>query len=91
AIQAEHLSKAYALGGRRPVLANDDVNLAAQAGSILAVVGESGSGKTTFARILAGLQTATGGRLAVFGRDVAQRTARQRSPDELAAVQMVFQ
>ncbi len=91
AIQAEHLRKAYGVGRRAPVLANDDLTFAAVEGSILAVVGESGSGKSTFARILAGLQPATDGKLTVLGHDLGTRTARQRSMDELAAVQMVFQ
>jgi len=39
-------------------------------GEILAVLGPSGSGKTTMLRLLAGFETADGGRIAVAGEDV---------------------
>jgi peptide/nickel transport system ATP-binding protein len=54
-------------------------------------VGESGSGKSTFARILAGLDMATGGSLRVMGDDLAQRPVTRRSAKQVAAIQMVFQ
>ena len=96
---AEHLSKVYDLGSamfslggaKRKLTANEDLNFDAREGEILAIVGESGSGKSTFARVLAGLQDATSGHLIVKGEDVGAKTARQRSHDELAAIQMVFQ
>jgi peptide/nickel transport system ATP-binding protein len=97
-LRADHVFKHYhlaasLLGSRRdrPLVANDDVSLAARKGEIVAIVGESGSGKSTFARVLAGLQTATSGKLIVLGKDLAQTTARHRSAEQLAAVQMVFQ
>jgi len=39
-------------------------------GEILALLGPSGSGKTTMLRLLAGFETADGGRIAVAGEDV---------------------
>jgi ABC-type glutathione transport system ATPase component len=50
-------------GGPREVLR--DVSFSIERGSCLAVVGESGSGKTTAARIVAGLESATSGTVAV--------------------------
>jgi peptide/nickel transport system ATP-binding protein len=99
ALEASHLSKIYNIGGSalalrpapRRLIANDDLTFAARAGEVLAVVGESGSGKSTFARVLAGLQRASGGRLLVEGEDVAGKSATERTPDQLAAIQMVFQ
>jgi peptide/nickel transport system ATP-binding protein len=98
-LEAEDLSKVYAIGGSflglgsaaRQLFANEGLSLEARRGQILAIVGESGSGKTTFARILAGLQEATGGKLIVLGSDLAAKTVRQRTRDQLAAIQMVFQ
>ena len=58
---------------------------------MLAIVGESGSGKSTFAKVLAGLDTATDGSLVVLGQEVADRPVRRRAAKLVAAVQMVFQ
>ena len=97
-LDAARLTKIYKLGGsffgaRRgaELSANEDLNFAARKSEIVAIVGESGSGKSTFARILAGLQDATSGKLVVLGSDLAKTTASERSSDQLSAVQMVFQ
>ena len=50
------------------VKAVDGVSFALRRGETLAVVGESGSGKTTVARVVAGLQRPTAGRVDVRGR-----------------------
>ncbi|WP_432970202.1 ABC transporter ATP-binding protein [Dactylosporangium sp. CA-233914] len=47
-----------------------DVSFSVERGSCLAVVGESGSGKTTAARIVAGLETASAGTVALTGPGV---------------------
>ncbi|MEJ1161270.1 ABC transporter ATP-binding protein [Prosthecomicrobium sp. N25] len=98
-LAAEHLSKTYDLGRpafsfsarARKLIANDDLTFSARRGEIIAIVGESGSGKSTFARVLSGLQPATGGRLVVLGDDLGAKSARQRTPEQLAEIQMVFQ
>lgn len=96
-LAADHLEKVYDLGRpafgarARRLIANEDLNFQARRGEIVAIVGESGSGKSTFARVLSGLQPATGGKLMVLGHDLATATARQRSPEQLSQIQMVFQ
>ncbi|WP_104668127.1 ABC transporter ATP-binding protein [Ensifer adhaerens] len=57
-------------------------NLEIPAGQFLAVVGRSGGGKSTLLRLIAGLETATGGRVSIGGRDV-DRT--------LPSVRLLFQ
>ena len=47
------------------------IDLAIAQGETVGVVGPSGSGKTSMLMVVAGLQRATGGRLAVGGRDLA--------------------
>ena len=79
---------------RRPVgqvRANRGVGLAAPRGRTVAIVGESGCGKSTFARIVAGLDSATAGTLLIDGVDLARRPVAQRTAEQLRALQMVFQ
>jgi peptide/nickel transport system ATP-binding protein len=89
-LDVRDLSRVFPIG-RRKLMANDRVHLSARRGHVLAIVGESGSGKSTFAKILSGLDAATGGSLRVLGAEVADRPVRKRSPTQVAAVQMVFQ
>ncbi|MGW8765100.1 ABC transporter ATP-binding protein [Streptomyces sp. NPDC055815] len=74
--------------GRIPVLRADELTL--DAGACLAVVGRSGSGKTTLARCLAGLHRDHEGEVLLDGMPLP-RSLRARSPEQLAAVQYVFQ
>jgi iron(III) transport system ATP-binding protein len=67
----------------------EDVSLALEAGSILALVGPSGCGKTTLLRIIAGFETPDAGSVSVGGRIVAASGA--WLPPEQRHVGMVFQ
>lgn len=71
-------------GTQADVTAVDGVSLDLVRGRITAVVGESGSGKSTTARMLAGIERPTRGRIVYEGREL-----RGRMPAD--AVQMVFQ
>ena len=66
AVSARGLSKVYAAGVS--VTALDDVSIDVQRSSFTAIMGPSGSGKSTLMHLLAGLDTATEGR--VFLGDV---------------------
>lgn len=57
-LSVRHLSKHY---GGNPVLNNVDLEI--KGGEFIAVVGRSGCGKSTFLRLLAGLEQASGGQL----------------------------
>jgi peptide/nickel transport system ATP-binding protein len=59
-------------------------------GETLGLVGESGSGKTTLARTLLGIVESTSGAVEVDGRILPPRL-RERSPHDVAALQIVFQ
>jgi peptide/nickel transport system ATP-binding protein len=88
------LDKFYALRGPakgRVVRANRGLSFDAGRGQTLAVVGESGSGKTTFANILMGLTTASGGQMAFDTVDLAHLPVERRSAALLRDLQMVFQ
>ncbi|MEJ1199451.1 MULTISPECIES: ABC transporter ATP-binding protein [unclassified Streptomyces] len=73
-------------------VAVDDVTFSLPERGSLAVVGESGSGKTTTARMIAGLETPSGGHVVVAGDE--RRPGRTRSRGRRAGgrrMQMVFQ
>jgi len=67
------------------VTALDDISLYIRPGSFAVLLGPSGCGKTTCLRIVAGLETASGGSVHIGGRDVT------RLPPAARGVAMVFQ
>src|SRR3546814_3168567 len=75
----------------RHVKANESISLEARACETVAIVGESGCGKSTFAKVLMGLETATDGEVLFNGKDIAQDQVQKRSPEQVGAMQMVFQ
>jgi putative ABC transport system ATP-binding protein len=57
-------------GGGRPVTILDGVSLDVAAGEVVAITGPSGSGKSTLLGLIAGLDTPSGGSIAVDGVEV---------------------
>ncbi len=73
------------------VKANEAINFDARRGETVAIVGESGCGKSTFAKVLMGLETATGGEVLHEGKDISEIPVRQRDPKQIGSLQMIFQ
>ncbi len=73
------------------VKANEQINFKAGKGETVAIVGESGCGKSTFAKVLMGLETATGGSVRLNGDEIGGVHVQSRSPKLLSSLQMVFQ
>ena len=63
----------------------DQVSFTVEAGTLVTLLGPSGCGKTTTLRMIAGLDTASGGRVLIGGKDVTRLAASERD------VSMVFQ
>ena len=61
------------------ITAVDDLSLSAEAGELITLLGPSGCGKTTTLKIIAGLETATDGRVVVGGRDITRERPERRS------------
>ena len=79
------------LGAPRPATsAVRDVSMTVAEGETVGVVGESGCGKTTLARMIAGLDAPTVGRILFQGEDVTA-SARRNSRELARKIQYVFQ
>jgi peptide/nickel transport system ATP-binding protein len=88
------LQKRYAIGdglfgGARTVEAVKDASFSIAENEFVALVGESGSGKSTIAKLLVGLEQASGGRILLNGDDLTDPSLRHYA--QRASVQMVFQ
>ena len=70
-------------------VAVDDVSFSVQEGEFVSLLGPSGCGKTTTLRCIAGLETASSGRIDIGGQVVADGT--WEMPPNLRGVNMVFQ
>lgn len=73
ALSLEGLSKRF-----DALTAVNDVTLEIAEGEFFTIVGPSGSGKSTLVRLLAGLESPTGGRLLLRGEDITRVPANQR-------------
>jgi peptide/nickel transport system ATP-binding protein len=73
------------------IRANESVSFSARQRETVAIVGESGCGKSTFAKVLAGLETATAGEVLISGVDVGRTPVEERTVEQIASVQIVFQ
>ncbi len=73
------------------VKALNDISISAKRGMTLAIVGESGCGKSTLAKVLTGLEKATGGKAALDGSDIGGVRVEDRSSAVKGKMQMVFQ
>ena len=78
----ENVSKSYSKDAAPAV---DGFSLKIEDGEFLVLVGPSGCGKSTTLRMIAGLETATAGRISIGGRDVTNLPPKDRD------IAMVFQ
>ncbi|HEY5528445.1 MAG TPA: ABC transporter ATP-binding protein [Thermoleophilia bacterium] len=82
--------RGWGRGKKVALRAVDGVTVWADAQGTLGLVGESGSGKTTLARVVVGLETATGGEVALEGVRLPASASR-RGRSVLRRMQMIFQ
>ena len=64
------LSKSFTSPGRPPTVALDRVSFQVHRRELMCVIGPSGCGKSTLARLVAGLEPATGGQMLLDGKPI---------------------
>lgn len=67
AVQVDQLKFTYP-GSEKTIL--EDVSMRVDEGEFVCIFGQSGCGKSTFLRLLAGLETPTGGSISMFGETI---------------------
>ncbi len=77
--------------GPPPVAALDDVNVAINAGDLVAIVGPSGAGKSTLLHMMGALDRPTRGTISIEGVDIASLTDRKLSGLRSHRIGFVFQ
>ncbi len=82
-IEFRQVSKRY--GGAGAPLVVQAIDLSVAKGTLTTLLGPSGCGKTTLLRLIAGLESASAGRIFIDGQDVTELGAAERN------VSMVFQ
>lgn len=90
AVEAVSLSKSVVSNDTTlPILTG--LNLAVPQGERLAIIGSSGSGKSTLLGLLAGLDTATSGKVLIAGEDIGQMDEDGRAAMRARHMGFVFQ
>ena len=78
-------------GEGRVVKANETISFEARESETVAIVGESGCGKSTLAKVLLGLETASGGSVMLGNKEIQSTGVEMRDVLTVASIQMVFQ
>jgi NitT/TauT family transport system ATP-binding protein len=69
-LEVADLSKSFSAPGRPPTVALDRVSFQVHRRELMCVIGPSGCGKSTLARLVAGLEPATGGHMLLDGKPI---------------------
>ena len=86
----EHVRKVYRVG-EVDIEALADASFTVAKGELAVVVGESGAGKTTLLNILGGMDTLTGGRVMLDGREISSLSRRELTDYRRFDIGFVFQ
>ena len=69
-LDVKGLSKTFEAPGRPPTLALDNISFQVHRRELMCVIGPSGCGKSTLARLVAGLETPSGGEMKIDGKPI---------------------
>ena len=91
AIQLDHISRYYTMGGASSVRAVDDLSLVIAQNEFLALLGSSGSGKSTLLNLIGGLDRPTSGSIVSNGQNIATLSSLDLARYRRNTVGMIFQ
>lgn len=89
-VEFHGVTKYYEMGGQK-IAAADGVDFSVEQGEFAVIVGPSGAGKTTVLNILGGIDTCSGGKILLDGREVSAYTPKQLTEYRRYDVGFVFQ
>ncbi|HLA44777.1 MAG TPA: ABC transporter ATP-binding protein [Aggregatilineales bacterium] len=89
-IELDHISKVYQMG-ENVVTALNDVSLQIDSGEFVVVLGPSGSGKSTLLNMISALDSPTGGRILIDGKDITAVTRSAHFQFRRQTVSFIFQ
>lgn len=89
-IRLENVSKVYG-AGENELKALDKVNITIRKGESVAVVGPSGCGKSTMLHIIGGVDSPTGGKVYIEGKDITGLKDKEMSIFRRRKIGFVFQ
>jgi lipoprotein-releasing system ATP-binding protein len=89
-LEARSVTKSYTVGSQRLMVLRD-LELAVEAGEMVAIVGASGVGKSTLLHVLGGLDAVDGGAIAIDGINLTQLADGERVAFRNRHVGFVFQ
>ena len=90
AIQLDHVSRHYSMGGTS-VRAVDDLSLSVGQNEFLALLGSSGSGKSTLLNLIGGLDRPTSGSIVTNGQNIAALSPLELARYRRDSIGMIFQ
>ncbi len=90
AIDIDHVTRVYKRD-EFEIRALDDVSIRVPEGRFVAIMGPSGSGKTTMLNLIAGIDHATSGRVAVGGEEITSMRERDLAAWRARHIGLVFQ
>ena len=90
AIQLDHISRQYYMGGTS-VRAVDDLSLSVGQNEFLALLGSSGSGKSTLLNLIGGLDRPTSGSIITNGQNIAALSPLDMARYRRDSIGMIFQ
>ena len=77
-LELKHISFAVPDGGGMKEIIRD-VNLTLPSGKLTVITGPNGGGKSTLARLIAGIEKASSGRIVLNGTDITEKTITERA------------